>query len=401
MRQSPLPNRWSRLAAPLIHAVVVGALGALCVGCATPPRPAVAHAALFDDAAFGPPSVRIDPAEVIALSPAMRRHLHEVLLPAIGRHPAHTGLVDQLYTQGQLQLAYDAEMTRNASEAFDARAGNCLSLVLMTAAFARELGLQVRFQSVLADEGWAREGNLVMVIDHVNISLGRRATGIGMSTMSTEWLTVDFLPSADLRRQHAWSIDESRVIAMYMNNKAAEALAAGRTDDAYAWVRAALAQDAGFGNAYNTLGVVYLRRGLAPRAAVALEQALALDGGNVHALGNLVQVLHALGRQDEARSLAARLERLQPDTPFGQHELGLAALQRGDLAAARRLFERALRDGGDYHEFHHALAQVLARQGDAGGAARQLELAARSSGTRRLQALYAGKLQRLREATAH
>ena len=400
MRASPGP--WAAWpAGPRLLGALLGALCILNSSCTSMPPPRSADASLFDDAAFGPPSVRIAADDVIALSPAMRRHLVEEIVPALGQRPAHTGLVELLYTRNQLQLTYDAEMTRNAAEAFDARSGNCLSLVLMTAAFARELGLQVRYQTVLADETWARDGNLVMVIDHVNVSLGRRTTGVGMSFMNTQWLTVDFLPSAELQRQRGSTIDESRVISMYMNNKAAEALASGRLDDAYAWVRGALAQDAGFGSAYNTLGVVYLRHGQPLRAQAALQQALSLDMGNVHALSNLVLALRAAGRHDEAQTAAARLERLQPDTPFGQHEMGLTALRRGDLASARRHFERALRDGGDFHEFHHALAQVLARQGDARGAARELELAAQSSGTRRLQALYAGKLQRLRDATAH
>jgi hypothetical protein len=46
-------------------------------------------------------------------------------------------LFDALYGNGRLRLDYDSAMTRNATEAFAARSGNCLSLVLMTAAFAR------------------------------------------------------------------------------------------------------------------------------------------------------------------------------------------------------------------------------------------------------------------------
>ena len=58
-------------------------------------------------------------------------------------------LLEALYTQGELRLEYDARRTRTAAEAFDARMGNCLSLVIMTAAFATEMQLQVRFQDVL------------------------------------------------------------------------------------------------------------------------------------------------------------------------------------------------------------------------------------------------------------
>ena len=48
---------------------------------------------------------------------------------------------------------------------------------------------------------------------------------------------------------------------MYANNRAAEALADGRLDDAYAWAAESAAQGPGVHGAYNTLGVVYLRHG--------------------------------------------------------------------------------------------------------------------------------------------
>ena len=56
-------------------------------------------------------------------------------------------------------------------------------------------------------------------------------------------------------------IDEQTVVAMYMNNRAAEALARGRFADAYAWAREAIRQDPNFTSTYNTLGAVYQRAG--------------------------------------------------------------------------------------------------------------------------------------------
>jgi hypothetical protein len=41
-------------------------------------------------------------------------------------------------------IEYDSTVTRTAAQTYAARAGNCLSLVIMTAAFAEELGLRVR-----------------------------------------------------------------------------------------------------------------------------------------------------------------------------------------------------------------------------------------------------------------
>ena len=59
-----------------------------------------------------------------------------------------------LYKRQKLGLEYDATSTRTASEAYAARAGNCLSLVIMTSAFAKALGLPVYYQRVFVDESW-------------------------------------------------------------------------------------------------------------------------------------------------------------------------------------------------------------------------------------------------------
>jgi len=40
-------------------------------------------------------------------------------------------------------LEYESRVTRNASETYAARMGNCLSLVIMTAAFARKVGMRI------------------------------------------------------------------------------------------------------------------------------------------------------------------------------------------------------------------------------------------------------------------
>ncbi len=364
--------------------------------CANQPRVTVPVDHLFDDSAFASPSQPIDPKAVLAMSPRMKDYLREQIAPRLRDQSAHTGLIEALYTRSALKLEYDAEQTRSVAEAFDARAGNCLSLVLMTAAFAREMNLPLRYQSVQVAETWGRDGNLLLFIGHINISLGRGLRDQRFSNLLADWVTVDFLPTADLRRQQTWQIDEARVIAMYMNNKAVEALARGSPDDAYWWARAAIAQDREFINAYNTLGVVYLRHAQPDRAEAALRFALTLEPDNPHTMDNLVQALHKQGRSSEAQALARQLQSIQPSTPFGHFELGQQAMRQGQHRLARQHFEQAVRRGGDYHEFHFGLAQALVKLREFDAAAKHLLLAQEFSGTRKLQAIYAGKLERLR-----
>lgn len=55
-------------------------LSILTLGCASVPvQPA---SSLFDDALFGAPSQRIEPAEIMALSDEMRRYIESDILPA-------------------------------------------------------------------------------------------------------------------------------------------------------------------------------------------------------------------------------------------------------------------------------------------------------------------------------
>lgn len=374
-------------------------LCAMLAGCAA--APVVPHPeALFDDALFSPRAERIDAADVFALSATMQRYLDDEIATRSRAVGLQRGLIDALYTRGELKLRYDVELTRNAAQAFEARAGNCLSLVIMTAAFAKQLGLPVRYQSVAVDESWGRQGSLYFAIGHVNLSLGRPASIARGWSRGADWLTIDFLPPPDLRQQRTQVIDEPTLVAMYMNNKAAEALAAGQLDRAYWWARSAIEQDARLAIAYNTLGVVYQRHGQPARAEQAFVAALALQSEDPNVMRNLVQVLDAQGRSDEARALAARLERIQPWPPFAFFNRGVEAMRAGEFAQAKAYFEREIDRDADYHEFHFWLAQAHLALGEVDAARRQLAMALENSSTLEQQAAYSTKLARLKSHSA-
>src|SRR5512145_3077219 len=108
----------------------------LLAACATSPTPPSAtHEALFADALFGAPTERVGAEDIFALNDAMRRYAKTEVARLARKHGLKRALVEALYQDGKLKLDYDAEVTRNAAQAFDARSGNCLSLVIMTAAF--------------------------------------------------------------------------------------------------------------------------------------------------------------------------------------------------------------------------------------------------------------------------
>jgi tetratricopeptide (TPR) repeat protein len=367
----------------------------LLAACATPAPVASAPAHLLRDELFAAPSQRISADDVFALSEPMKSYLRTEMPSLIRNRGAQEALIFALYEKEQLQLEYDAATTRTAAQAFDARRGNCLSLVIMTAALAKEMGLQVRYQSAYLEETWARSSDLLLRSGHINITLGRRL----IDTVSNPYpntLTVDFLPAETLRGLRVREIGENTVVAMFMNNRAAEALAAGRLDDAYAWVREAIRHDSGFASAYNTLGIVYTRRGQLPSAALAYEHVLEREPDNTRALSNLAGVLTRLGQNEAATALHQRLAQLEPHPPFYFFHQGQAAMKRSDFATARDLFAKEVARADYYHEFHFWLGLAHYHLGDLEQAGKHLGHARDSSASQDDRRLYAAKLNWLR-----
>ena len=310
------------------------ALIALCLllnACASAP----AHGPdtdLFNDAQFAAPSERISAEDVFALSEPMNGFLKSSVAPALRGQGAQRGLFDALFRNGRVSLDYDAATTRNAAQAFEAKSGNCLSLVILTAAFARRLELPVRYQYVYLKQAWSRDEGLNVLNEHVNIVL------LSKQRAGAPEMIIDFIPAADLAGRRTRVLSESNIIGMYMNNRAVELLARGQLDRAYWWARAAITEDPHNLSAFNTLGVIYKTHGNAVEAAGVYRRVLEVEPDNVVTLGNLVSVLDILGRKSESTALAETLAKIQPTPPFYFFDQGTAAMSRGDFEAARAMF---------------------------------------------------------------
>jgi Flp pilus assembly protein TadD len=351
---------------------------------------------LFNDRLFAAPSERIAAEDVFALSDEMKRYLSVEVARQVRSKGARRGLVDAIAKAGELKLEYDATMTRNAAQAFAARSGNCLSLVIMTAAFAKALDLPVRYQNVLTDETVSRVGDIQFFIGHVNLTLGARIdAGPGHDS---DLMTIDFLPPQQARGLSSRAVDEESIVAMYMNNRAAEAFTQGHIDDAYWWARAAIGQDPRFVSAYNTLGLVYHRHGNLVEAERAFAYGLEREPRNTHVMSNLVRLLDHMGRAAEAKVLASKLKQLEPNPPFTDFDLGMKALRDGDPGAAKDLFAREVNRAPYYHEFRFWLGVAYLGLGDIDRARKQLTLAKEYATTRSDHDLYAAKLDRIRSS---
>ena len=352
--------------------------------------------ALFNDQLFSPAIDPIRVEDVFTISPEMEQYLRFEIAPQLKSKGYQQGLFDALYNKQQLKLEYDPVMTKNAAQTFNSKTGNCLSLTIMTAAFAKRLDLEVEFQSVTIDETWSRNGDLYINAGHVNIVLGKRDLFIRNSSVGDRVLTIDFLPQGDVGRQHTRPLNEETILAMYLNNRAVELLTQGKLDEAYWAARQAIAKDANFIPSYNTLGVIYKKHNNADEAQQVLSFALNFVPENTVVMSNLVQIFNELGRHDEARNLAEKLQKLQPYPPFHFFKLGQEAMRRQDYAGAKKLFSKEIARDSNYHEFHFWLALAYFQLGEIKNAGDQLTLAQENSSSDNERNLYTAKLNKLR-----
>ena len=381
----------------LVRQLAALAACAALLGCATP-TPAPPQ--LFADARFGAATERVDGLDVFAPSDAMQRYLDGPIREQLWSEGAAEGLLHALYRRDELQLDYDAAQTRDAAHTFAARKGNCLSLVIMTAAFAKALQLDVSYQVVTTDDTWSRSGDLVFLSKHVNITLKRKPP-MDRHTYETEAsMTVDFLPGRDLAALPRHEVSERTIVAMYMNNRAAESLVQGELDQAYWWARGAVREAPQETMPYNTLGVVYLRHGDVDLAESVLRYVLARDARDTRALGNLAVVLERKGRIEDAAQVRARLAELEPYPPYHFFLLGMEAMRRGDYREARTEFGKEVERADYSSEFHFWLGLADLRLGDVDEARKQIRLAMASSTRSADRDLYAAKLERLRTYAA-
>jgi Flp pilus assembly protein TadD len=377
---------------------LIAALVSVVLLCACAASPTVERGPdLLNDRLFAPPTTRIEASDVFAVSPEMRQFLAaEVQNNQWHARGTRRALVDALYKKDQLKLDYDGTTTHNAAEAFAARSGNCLSLVIMTAAFAKELGLPVRYQQAFVDPTYSRLGNVYLAVGHVNLTLGpTRMDGV-YGTNGTDLMMIDFLPPSDLRGLRTWIVEEKTIVAMYMNNHAVEAITRDEIDNAYWWAREAIRQDPHFISAYNTLGVVYWRHGNLPQARQTLGYVLEHERANTNAMSNLILVLNDQGRTAEAEELSRKLAQLEPNPPFSYFNRGMAAMQSGDYKLARDMFRKEVDRAAYYHEFHFWLAMAEMRLGEYDNARENLKIAMETSPTRDERDLYSTKLERIR-----
>ena len=336
-------------------AVILGSLLAL-AGCATID---LEPDYVFDPALFaeildqsGDRFPEVDP---LFLDDEIKHWLDKRIAAGRGEEYLVSTLQDLLYGEDHLNIQYSDAKTHTAVEVFHAREGNCLSVMNLYIAMARHVGLDANFQTVEVQPSWDRRGDLLVVSQHINAT-GRLSV--------RQYYVVDFTPEIALQSMTESIVSDAAARSLYFNNLGVEALVAGATERALAYIKNALHIDPANSFAWNNLGTAYRRLDNEELAEFSYHFAFSLDNTNATAINNLVKLFRARGELAKARQYASVIDRFNQRNPYFQYAQGKQAYEHGDFAAARSHFHRAIKLKPYEPSFHTGLALAYVQLGE-------------------------------------
>jgi Tfp pilus assembly protein PilF len=198
-----------------------------------------------------------------------------------------------------------------------------------------------------------KRGDLVYVNTHV----------VAVYQLFDRAVVFDFYGSRTDDVPRVKILDDLELAALFVNNRAVEALSRGDLAAAEAGLEAVVRLAPEFAGAHGNLGVLRRRRGDVPGALDAYRAALAIEPRNPAVLSNLAALYVDTGRTREAQA-ALRLADMGSATVY-------TILARGDLESADghpdealRFYKRAARLDRGIPEPHLAIARMQKGRGN-------------------------------------
>ncbi|UJF23471.1 tetratricopeptide repeat protein [Shewanella sp. OMA3-2] len=276
--------------------------------------------------------------------------------------PIHSWLAQYIGAQNG-GFEYRDHYTRPASETAISRQGNCMSLVVLSAALADIFSIPVEFQDIDVEPVWDKRGGFYLVNGHVNLFLVA-ATDANTVSFRDNKILIDFLPERAVRGFSQKRVNKQTLTAMYYNNIAAEALVEQQYDLAYALIKQAIRMDPSFIASINTLAVIYRHKGDDEKAEQAYRTALLLDKEDVTTLFNLALILGEQDRLDEWAAVHKILELHRINNPFYYYDMAQQAYFEQHYQEALVWYKRALEKADYRHEFYFGLSRTYWATGE-------------------------------------
>ena len=246
-------------------------------------------------------------APVLVLSEGLRNQIDERIVAKWSSRQKIRELRKFFFHEDELNIQYNADYTKTAMETFETKSGNCLAMTNLFIAAARHAGIDAHFQTVSVKPTWDYQQNTMIRYEHV-VATGRASHG--------EEYVVDFLPDMSLADRTSETISDQRALALYYNNRGAEYLVDGKSEEAIHNLQRALYLNGEFSDAWNNLGAAYRRAGEFELAEFSYRKAVSLNTYNLSALSNLARFYEYNNQPEKAQPFVERVRKYESTNPY-------------------------------------------------------------------------------------
>ena len=232
--------------------------------------------------------------------------------------------------------------TYDASTAILNAQGNCMSLAMITSAYAKLVGLEYDYKMVNSQPIFDKQNGYLLVSSHVQSRLFDPTfqQKKGFFNFTRPMIVVDYFSSSN--NYPGRVLLENTFIAMYYVNLAAQAIVAGDIEHAFNLSMEALKHDNQYSGAVNLLAILHKKKGDYKTAEALYNYGLFYDENNVRLLSNYVILLKSQGRMDDVSIQQSRLDKLDDPNPYAWLEQAYVAQSEDQQRQAIKYYKKAL-----------------------------------------------------------
>lgn len=276
--------------------------------------------------------------EIFSLNKEMKRLVYKELLSEENYAERAKKIVSYIFDNDYLGISYDNDANLTASQTFENKSANCLSLTIMAYSLARASRLNVSFQEVDIPEYWERNGNYTTLTGHVNLLVKEpfSANDYVYKAKGKKIVEIDFNLANDVKNYPRNRLSKNEILSLFYNNKAAQALIHGEYNKAYAYSKNATIQNPLNAAAWSNLGILYKFSGRYQLAEQAYSRAIDLDPKNLTAQVNLANIYLIYGKKEQANQILQDVNAKRRDNPYYKAMLAMEAYHDGDFKSTLR-----------------------------------------------------------------
>lgn len=389
------------------YAIVVASLCGVLAGCVATPPPAPVgidskSMAIFDHPVGNPRAVE-SVADILYVPEDAIKRLRKSVNIQSSASDRSKSLLRFIFSDTGDSMQYINGETLTASQALQRGQANCLSLTILAYSLSQSLGYPSQFRDVKVPEYWITRNGESFLNGHVNLLVTASNQEQRLKTAVTlgDTFVIDF-GGRQTERFPVTPIELPEILALFYNNKAAEAMEQGDDVAGFWYLKAAVEQQPSLSDIWNNLGVLMKRQGRLAEAEQAYLQSLSIRPNHINTLNNLAILYGKTGRQAQAALLERQVEQTRQSNPYYFLMLGHEALDNNQPLLAQRYLERSLALNARIVETQFAMARSFLARGNYTDAAKWLRKARELAGPGQDRQRFQHKLDLLNAvATAH